>query len=91
MYRIYTEDKNREQLLAVLDSRFQGYTVTPAIGRWEGVSEYSLVIDLVGVSASDVLVTAQTIRTLNDQVSVLVVHLEASGTRIYKDREETIE
>ena len=32
MYRILTEDKNRESIFRILDSHVDGYTVSPVMG-----------------------------------------------------------
>ena len=50
MYRICTEDVNREAILSILDSHVDGYTVSPVMGSGRGQREASLAIDLVGTS-----------------------------------------
>lgn len=72
MTRIYTEDKNRDGIIRVLDAHFEGYTVIPTLGRWKGVNENSLCIELLNADASRVLVAAHQIKALNAQESVLV-------------------
>ena len=73
MYRIYTEDVNRNEVYAVLDSHVSGYTVLEAIGSWKGTREQSICIELIDVPASTVTAIARSIRALNRQESVLVV------------------
>jgi uncharacterized membrane-anchored protein YitT (DUF2179 family) len=73
MYRIYTEDVNRQDVYATLDSHVSGYTVLETIGSWKGQREDSLIIELLDVPASTVTAIARTIRAHNKQESVLVV------------------
>ena len=80
MYRILTEDKNRESILSILDSHVEGYTVTPSIGSWRGVREASLAIDLLGVPKVTVESIAAEIKARNAQESVLVLDLTAQAT-----------
>ena len=79
MYRILTEDVNREGIFKILDSRLDGYTVTPAIGSWRGVRESSLAIDLVGIDGVTVDAIVSAIKTTNEQESVLVLHFTAQS------------
>jgi len=83
MYRILTEDKNRESIFRILDSHVDGYTdgyiVTPAIGSWRGQREASLAIDLVGVPGFTVDDIVNEIKAGNEQESVLVLNLEANA------------
>lgn len=86
MYRILTEDKNRESILRLLDDSFDGYTVTEAIRAWHGTRERSLAIDLIDVEYRDVESVAQGIRELNEQESVLILQFTAWPTFITADR-----
>jgi hypothetical protein len=79
MYRILTEDVNRDGIFALLDSRFDGYTVTPSLGVWKGKHEASLAIDLVNVERIDVYNAAEAIKELNSQDAVLVVEFTAQS------------
>ena len=78
LHRIYTEDKNREQIYAILDSYCAGYTVLFGVGAWEVVREASLCIELVdsddtfGPLAECV---AEKIKAANEQESVMIVFL----------------
>ena len=73
LHRIYTEDKNREQVYAILDAHVKGYTVTNATGSWEETRENSIVIDLVDVPAATVKSIAREIKSQNEQQAVLIV------------------
>ena len=72
MIRLYTEDVNREGTLAILDARFDAYTVIPAIGRWRGKSEATLIIELDGVGYFAANQVAQEIRKANNQEAILL-------------------
>ena len=80
MYRILTEDKNRNTILAVLDSHVDGYTVTPVIGSWRGTREASLAIDLVGIGYGLAESIAAEIKARNAQESVLILDFTAQAT-----------
>ena len=80
MFRILTEDINRETVYSILDSHVDGYTVTPAIGSWKGQRENSLAIDLVGYTAKTTHVIAEEIKTANRQESVLILEIPATAT-----------
>lgn len=77
MYRILTEDKNRESILAILDSHVDGYTVTPVLGAWRGQRENSLAIDIVGIQQFQAEFLAKEIKRKNAQESVLILNLTA--------------
>ena len=83
MYRICTEDKNRETIYQILDSHVDGYAVMPGIGSWRGVREASLTIDLIGPTAETVRVIAEQIRQANDQEAVLVLNIHAEEEFIF--------
>ena len=80
MYRILTEDKNRESIFRILDSHVDGYTVSPVMGAWRGQREASLAIDLVGASKLTVEAIAAEIKARNEQESVLILDLTAQAT-----------
>lgn len=73
MTRLYTEDTNREALLSLIDSHFDGYTIIPTIGAWRGQRESSLIIELFEASRIEAINLARAIATLNDQDAVAVV------------------
>jgi hypothetical protein len=75
-YRIYTEDRNRDEVLAVLAMRFEGFTVSPAIGAWRGRVEQSLVVELFGVDRVQVEKAAREIAVLNQQEAVAIMEFQ---------------
>lgn len=80
MYRILTEDKNRDLVHAILREHVKGYTITEAIGSWEGVQEKSIAIDLVGPDLALVEDIAGHIKRWNGQESVLILDLPVTAT-----------
>ena len=76
MYRIYTEDLNREQIEAILASSFDSFTVLPATGYWEGQRENSLVIELDTNDKSSVVASAGRIKQQNHQEAILITEVK---------------
>lgn len=82
MYRILTEDVNRETIYSILDSYVDGYTVTPSVGSWRGVRENSPAIDLVGVNLPKATDIANAIRDANNQEAVMLLEFSAVSTLV---------
>jgi hypothetical protein len=73
LYRIYTQDKNRRMVRAILKKVFPAYSMQRGEGCWEGQSERTLIIDLVGDRIeSKVKNVAMQIKRENHQEAVLV-------------------
>ncbi|MGH9603850.1 MAG: hypothetical protein ACRD24_15830 [Terriglobales bacterium] len=81
MFRIVTENKNREGLEALLKERFSGFTLYEARGHFKGAErwydEASLVIEIVGARRAQVESAACAIRELNGQEAVLIEEVPA--------------
>ena len=77
LYRICTENKNREQVEAIVAKRFDGFTVFEAKGYWKGQDEASLVIEVIPpeINEDNILGLAEDIKALNSQESVLIQEL----------------
>ncbi len=45
LYRIYTTDRQRDNLLAMVAKTLQSFTAIPCIGYWRGTVERSLIIE----------------------------------------------
>ena len=73
MYRILTEDKNRETIHEILKAHVKGYTITEGTGSWQGVEEKCLAIDLIGYTLFTAKAIAHEIKSRNEQESVLVL------------------
>ena len=80
MYRICTEDINREGIARILDAHVDGYALFTGIGCWKGQHENSVSIDLIGAKRETVLAIAEQIKTANQQESVLVYELPVVAT-----------
>lgn len=81
--RIYTEDVNRECIIGILDAALNGYTIIPAIGRYNGVSENSLVIEIFDLDHRSLIALASRIGEANSQESVAVMYPSGMVSFIY--------
>jgi hypothetical protein len=75
IYRIYTQEKNREKILKLLSKTFESFTVQPILGYYKGKEEKSIVLEVVGARALQIQQLADTIRKMNGQQSVLILHV----------------
>jgi hypothetical protein len=79
LYRILTEDKNREAVESIVAEYFDGFALSNSIGYWKGNRHTSLIIEVIANDAPHtkerVIVVAQRIRELNGQECVLVQEL----------------
>lgn len=82
MYRIYTKDKNRDGIHAILeDEGFDSYTLIEAFGTYRGTHERSLIIEIeTGETREKIERTAGRIGMGNNQDTVMVVWIPASVT-----------
>ena len=75
IYRIYTEDKNRETIKAIMAEHFDGYSLIPCDGVWKGTSEPGLIVEVLTdhKGANGIMNRlARKIKAANQQESVLV-------------------
>jgi hypothetical protein len=75
LYRIYTEDVNRDEVRRIIDAHLSLYTLITAEGIWDGKTENSLIIEYISDDsfAYQLVVTvAKFIKKLNNQDAVLV-------------------
>ena len=75
LYRIYTEDANREAVQSLASNRFDAYTLIPSRGSWKGTTEPSLILEVVGNDDDSYLAVhalATDIKALNHQDAVLI-------------------
>ena len=82
VFRIYTENVNRKEVLQVVAKKFENFTFQPTTGYFRGQPEKSVVIEIVNASKKDVAQVAKRIRRINGQKSVLVLGLQASVKKI---------
>ena len=60
--RIYTEDKNALSVNRIIGEHFNSYTVFPATGVWHGVSETSIIIEIL--TSCDICTTREKIASI---------------------------
>jgi len=84
LYRILTENVNRGDIEKIVDVAFDSYTIFEASGRWKGIPEPSLAIDIVASECDATLVrsTAYAIKLANAQQAVLVLTMEVESELI---------
>ncbi|KKK83012.1 hypothetical protein LCGC14_2797650 [marine sediment metagenome] len=75
LYRIMTEDLNRDQVIKLASKYFDGYSISKPGARsgfWKGQEEASLLIEVITSAKNKVMQLANEIKKLNNQESVLV-------------------
>jgi len=81
--RIITENKNRDEIVSIVKYHFDGFTIIPTIGYWQGIAEKSLVVEISGyfddTMIDGVEKIAERIKVLNNQDAVLVQWLECKS------------
>jgi hypothetical protein len=84
LFRIYTEDVNREGIEGLAGLHFDSFTISQAVGYWMGNRECSLVIEVFEPvsyyhAQQKVGKLATAIKQANKQEAVLVVEINAEG------------
>ena len=85
LYRIMTEDINRDSIIAIVAELFESFTIIPAIGFYRGKPENSIIIEIedCGSNANRmVLNISDHIRRRNKQHSVLVSKIETESRSV---------
>jgi acetolactate synthase regulatory subunit len=77
VFRIYTEEKNKRDILRLAAQQFESFTIQPTLGYYKGKAEKSIVIEFVGASERSVTRLALRIQKMNGQKSVLVMKVKA--------------
>ena len=80
LYRILTENKNRQVVEDIVSAEFPGFTIIEATGYWNGVREESLIIEIDAgneIKGLTVMRIAELIRRHNKQSSVMVQAITA--------------
>jgi len=76
LYRIYTEDINRENIIGLVAEQFSNFTIIKGDGHWGDQQEKSLIVEIITVQGDDVAKIvkgiAAKIRDYNKQDAVLV-------------------
>jgi hypothetical protein len=76
LYRILTEDTNRDAIVELASRSFDSFSLVPILGYWKGKPESSLAIELDTDQEAKVQILAHDIRTANKQEAVLVQRIE---------------
>jgi hypothetical protein len=82
-YRIYTEDKNRQAIKNIVSEKFDGFTLYPCLGYWQGAEEASIVIEIITTCPAmkddedKVLRVANKIKLVNEQQAVYITKSNA--------------
>jgi len=73
-YRMYTQDTNRREIKRIFEPHFDSYTFFETQGVWNGKSEKSLCIEIIGDERDlDILqAIGQDIKLHNNQEAVLI-------------------
>ncbi len=90
LYRILTEDMNRDGIMEIIDRHFTGYTLYQTRGIYEGKAEHAMVIEIdtgtginpVGArNERDMMIKdiVEQIKKLNDQECVLVQKIDCES------------
>lgn len=80
LYRIYTEDKNRETVIVpTILKHFTGCTLTSATGYWKLQAEPSVIIEIICQPEDwpKIRVICENIRQINEQESVLIEEVKS--------------
>ena len=82
LFRIFTELKNEKTLLDLVSKSFEGFTAYKTTGFWRGVQERSICFEFITDNAVLVYKLADSIKTANNQESVLVEELRSTANFI---------
>ena len=78
LYRLITENKNRDDIEDILKVFFTGSTIYEATGFWKNTKEQSLIIEIDGNGDYfDIVHLAKVIKKLNNQDAVMVQQIRA--------------
>jgi hypothetical protein len=73
IHKIYTEDKNKNEIIRLAAASFESFTAQPTSGYYRGKLERSIVLEIVGARPRQIEELAVRIRRMNGQKSVLIV------------------
>lgn len=84
LYRLFTENKNYDQIKKLAGDLFDGFTIIKTDGVWQGESEHSLIIEIdISDNRPDVTpkikVLCYQIKKLNQQDKVLVQKIDCES------------
>ena len=79
IFRIYTEEKNKRDIVRLAGEAFDNFTLQPTLGYYKGKPEKSIVIEIIGAREPAVKELALSIKTMNGQKSVLTMKLRGQA------------
>ncbi len=84
VYRIYTENINRDNVVQIVGEHFEGFTLLDGVGYWQGTPEQSLVIEIIGTEkdAANVELVAYKIKKNNHQQAVLIQEADVTANLV---------
>ena len=81
LYRIITENVNKQGIIEIITKYIDGFTLIDAQGYWRGKPEDALIIEIevVLTGQSTIYSLAKDIKKLNNQESVLIQKIETKS------------
>lgn len=81
LYKLFTENKNYDQIKKLVGNYFKDFTIIKAEGIWHGKSEHSLIIEISGIEydMSRISNLCYAIKKLNQQDKILVQRIESNS------------
>lgn len=82
VYRLFTENRNYDQIKKLVGECFDGFTIIKADGVWQGESEHSLIIEIDYPhkdSYKKIEQLCYAIKKLNQQDKILVQRIESDS------------
>lgn len=84
IYRLYTEDLNRKEVIKIITKYYQGFTIIEATGFWRLNKEKTIIIEIVtvGLFFGNIENIVDEIKKLNNQESILVARISGDSSFI---------
>jgi DNA-binding transcriptional MerR regulator len=79
VYRIYTEDVRRREIIKATARQFDNFTLHPTTGFYDGQAEKSIVIEIVKATDEQIETLARKIQELNGQKTILIMSLSGEA------------
>ena len=79
VYRIYTEDVRRREIIKATARQFDNFTLHPTTGFYDGQAEKSIVIEIVKATDEQIETLARKIQELNGQKTILIMSLRGEA------------
>lgn len=86
VYRIYTEDVRRKEIIKATSEKFDNFTLHPTTGFYDGRAEKSIVIEIVKATDERIESLARRIQELNGQKTILIMSLRGEAAVRHADK-----